>query len=98
MFHRVLNHVLNKGHLPRRLKLLLLKLRSLLRIRRVGVATFAVVKVTLLLHALTVPHPTLSYLMMFILLGRIELAMCLPSMWELKVVARKAPFGFPSLL
>ena len=44
----MLNHGLNKDHLLRRLKSMLIKLRSLLRRKgRVGVATFAVARVTL---------------------------------------------------
>ena len=38
---------------------------------------------------LTVPYQTQSLLMIFSLLGRIRVAMCLPSLLELKVMSRK---------
>ena len=61
MFNLMLNHELNNGHHLRRLKSTLLKLRSLLRRKkRVDVATFAVARVTLLLHALSITYPTPS--------------------------------------
>ena len=90
---------LKNGLFPRRIKLALLKSR--LQLRRedeVGVATYAMRRVTLLLHAQMVPYPTPLLLMMIILFGRIRLAMCLPNMLVLKVVSRKEPFGLPSLL
>ena len=61
-------------------------------------ATNVVGRITLLLHALTVPYPTPLKLIMFILFGRIRLAMCLPKLLVLKVVSRKEPFGLPNLL
>ena len=60
MFNLMLNHELNNGHLPRRLKLMPLMLRSVLRRkRRVDVATYVVRRAILLIHALRVPYPTL---------------------------------------
>ncbi|KAK1660978.1 hypothetical protein QYE76_049137 [Lolium multiflorum] len=46
----------------------------------------------------TIPHPTLSPLMIFILFVRMRVAMCLPNLLVLKVVSRKEPFGLSSLL
>ena len=90
---------IKQGPFPRRIKLPLFKSRFQLRRKEeANVATYAVRRATLLLHALMVPYPTPLLLMMFILFGRIRLAMCLPNLLVLKVVSRKAPFGLPSLL
>jgi hypothetical protein len=80
------------------LKLFFPKVRNLSRKGRVDVAIYAVRRVTWLPLALMVSHPTPLLLMMFILLGRMRVAMCLPNMLALKVVSRKEPFGLPSLL
>ena len=93
-FNLMLNLKLKKGHFPRILKLMLLLLRNQVRRKlRVDVATYVVRKVTSLLHALVVTYLTQLLLMISILLGRIRLAMCLPSLLVLKVVSRKEPFG-----